>query len=84
MMDIDVGDNILQDAVEDGGSVNPSMDELQPFQTVTRLDESSSEIIDDLYDDSVSCFGMQWQTSVYENAGIETYLKHSNSRATFE
>jgi hypothetical protein len=35
MMNIDVGDNIWQDAVEHGGSVNPSKDELEtinPFR----------------------------------------------------
>ena len=86
MMDIDLGDNDWQDAVGDGVYVDSSVDELgnyQPFHTVSPTDESSIGITEDSYNDSTNCLGVRWRTLVYENAGIETYLKHSNSRATF-
>jgi len=86
MMDIDFGDNGWQDAVGDGVYVDPSVDKLgnyHPFQTVNPTNESSTGITEDSYDDSTSCLGGRWRTLVYENAGIETYLKHFKSRAAF-
>ena len=87
MMDIDLEDNSWQDTVEDREYINPSTDELgnlQRVQTATPPDESNNGINDDLYNDSTGGhLSTQWRTWVYENAGIETYLKRCNSRAIF-